>query len=129
MAGETVLERPVSLNWSEIALRLPSCADGRGTDGQDLAAMLPCPLVVDGALIGGIVIYHTVPGYFTDEHRRLLGRCGWRGHLVVAGDKQAGEGAGKGSHAHGESPCSNTVVDRASRAKKESGEIPGRCEA
>ncbi len=61
-------------SWSEIALRLPSCADGRGMDGQDLAAMLPCPLIVDGALIGGIVIYHTVPGYFTDEHRRLLGR-------------------------------------------------------
>jgi diguanylate cyclase (GGDEF)-like protein/putative nucleotidyltransferase with HDIG domain len=61
-------------SWSDISLRLPSCADGRGMHGGELGAMLPCPLTFDGALIGGIVIYHTVPGYFTDEHRRLLAR-------------------------------------------------------
>lgn len=69
--------------WSEISLRLPSCADGRGINGEELAAMLPCPLTFDGALIGGIVIYHTVPGYFTDEHRRLLGRVSEQTAAVI----------------------------------------------
>ncbi len=70
-------------SWSEIALRLPSCADGRGINGQELASMLPCPLTVDGALIGGIVIYHTVPAYFTDEHRRLLARVSEQTAAVI----------------------------------------------
>jgi diguanylate cyclase (GGDEF)-like protein/putative nucleotidyltransferase with HDIG domain len=70
-------------SWSEISLRLPSCADGRAMNGNELAAMLPCPLTFDGALIGGIVIYHTTPGYFTDEHRRLLARVSEQTAAVI----------------------------------------------
>jgi diguanylate cyclase (GGDEF)-like protein/putative nucleotidyltransferase with HDIG domain len=70
-------------SWSEIALKLPSCADGRGIHGEELAAMLPCPLTFDGALIGGLVIYHTAPGYFTDEHRRLLARVSEQTAAVI----------------------------------------------
>jgi diguanylate cyclase (GGDEF)-like protein/putative nucleotidyltransferase with HDIG domain len=70
-------------SWSEISLKLPSCADGRGIHGEELAAMLPCPLTFDGALIGGLVIYHTAPGYFTDEHRRLLARVSEQTAAVI----------------------------------------------
>ncbi len=70
-------------SWSEIALRLPSCADGRGMHGEELASLLPCPLTFDGALIGGIVIYHTVPVYFTDEHRRLVARVSEQAAAVI----------------------------------------------
>ncbi len=72
--GSETLRGWAPRSWSDISLRLPSCADGRGIHGADLASMLPCPLTFEGALIGGMVIYHTVPGYFTDEHRRLLSR-------------------------------------------------------
>ena len=34
-------------SWSEIALSLPPCADGRGIHGEELAAMLPCPLTFE----------------------------------------------------------------------------------
>ena len=47
-------------SWSEISLRLPSCADGRGAHGEELTSLLPCPLRFDGRLIGGLVIYHSV---------------------------------------------------------------------
>jgi diguanylate cyclase (GGDEF)-like protein/putative nucleotidyltransferase with HDIG domain len=70
-------------SWSEIALSLPACADGRGIHGEELAAMLPCPLTFEGALIGGIAIYHTVPGAFTDEHRRLLARVSEQTAAVI----------------------------------------------
>ena len=61
-------------SWSEISLRLPSCADGRGAHGEELTSLLPCPLRFEGRLIGGLVIYHSVANCFTDEHRRVLGR-------------------------------------------------------
>jgi diguanylate cyclase (GGDEF)-like protein len=34
-------------------------------------------------LIGGLVIYHTVPGGFTDEHRRVLGRVSEQAAAVI----------------------------------------------
>ena len=64
-------------------LRLPSCADGRDGKGEDLTALLPCPLTFEGRLIGGLVIYHTVPGCFTDEHRRVLGRVSEQAAAVI----------------------------------------------
>jgi diguanylate cyclase (GGDEF)-like protein/putative nucleotidyltransferase with HDIG domain len=70
-------------SWSEIALRLPSCADGRGAHGNELASLLPCPLTFDGRLIGGLVIYHTAPACFTDEHRRVLGRVSEQAAAVI----------------------------------------------
>ena len=70
-------------SWSEIALRLPACADGRSAHGEDLTSLLPCPLTFDGRLIGGLVIYHTAQGCFTDEHRRVLGRVSEQAAAVI----------------------------------------------
>ena len=70
-------------SWSEIALRLPACADGRSAHGEDLRSLLPCPLTFDGRLIGGLVIYHTAQGCFTDEHRRVLGRVSEQAAAVI----------------------------------------------
>jgi len=70
-------------SWSEISLKLPACADGRGAHGEELNSLLPCPLRFDGRLIGGLVIYHSVQGCFTDEHRRVLGRVSEQAAAVI----------------------------------------------
>ncbi len=70
-------------SWSEISLRLPSCADGRGAHGEELISLLPCPLRFEGRLIGGLVVYHSVSGCFTDEHRRVLGRVSDQAAAVI----------------------------------------------
>ena len=70
-------------SWSEISLRLPACADGRGAHGEELTSLLPCPLRWEGRLIGGLVIYHSVPSCFTDEHRRVLGRVSEQAAAVI----------------------------------------------
>jgi diguanylate cyclase (GGDEF)-like protein/putative nucleotidyltransferase with HDIG domain len=70
-------------SWSEVSLRLPSCADGRGAHGEELTSLLPCPLRFDGRLIGGLVIYHSVAKCFTDEHRRILGRVSEQAAAVI----------------------------------------------
>ena len=70
-------------SWSEISLRLPACADGRGAHGEELTSLLPCPLRYEGRLIGGLVIYHSVPSCFTDEHRRVLGRVSEQAAAVI----------------------------------------------
>jgi diguanylate cyclase (GGDEF)-like protein/putative nucleotidyltransferase with HDIG domain len=81
--GTEALFKWTPKSWSDIALRLPSCADGRGAHGEDLTALLPCPLMFERRLIGGLVIYHTVPGCFTDEHRRVLGRVSEQAAAVI----------------------------------------------
>jgi diguanylate cyclase (GGDEF)-like protein/putative nucleotidyltransferase with HDIG domain len=81
--GTEALFKWAPRSWSEIALRLPSCADGRGAHGEDLTALLPCPLTFERRLIGGLVIYHTVPACFTDEHRRVLGRVSEQAAAVI----------------------------------------------
>jgi diguanylate cyclase (GGDEF)-like protein/putative nucleotidyltransferase with HDIG domain len=81
--GTEALFKWAPKSWSDLALRLPACADGRGPRGEDLAALLPCRLVFDGRLIGGLVIYHTVAGSFSDEHRRVLGRVSEQAAAVV----------------------------------------------
>jgi len=70
-------------SWSEIALKLPACADGRGAHGEELMSLLPCRLMFEGRLIGGLVIYHSVPAAFTDEHRRVLGRVSEQAAAVI----------------------------------------------
>ena len=45
--GTEALFKWTPKSWSELSLRLPSCADGRDARGEDLAALLPCPLVVE----------------------------------------------------------------------------------
>jgi len=81
--GTEALFKWTPKSWSEIALRLPACADGRDAHGEDLTALLPCPLMFERRLIGGLVIYHTVPGGFTDEHRRVLGRVSEQAAAVI----------------------------------------------
>jgi diguanylate cyclase (GGDEF)-like protein/putative nucleotidyltransferase with HDIG domain len=81
--GTEALFKWKSKSWSDLALRLPSCADGRGVHGEDLTALLPCPLIFEGRQIGGLVLYHTVPGGFTDEHRRVLGRVSEQAAAVI----------------------------------------------
>ena len=81
--GTEALFKWTPKSWSELSLRIPPCADGRGPRGEDLTALLPCPLTFDGRLIGGLVIYHTVPGSFTDEHRRVLGRVSEQAAAVI----------------------------------------------
>jgi putative nucleotidyltransferase with HDIG domain len=81
--GTEALFKWTPKSWSDIALRLPSMADGRGAHGEGLTALLPCPLMFERRLIGGLVIYHTVPGCFTDEHRRVLGRVSEQAAAVI----------------------------------------------
>jgi diguanylate cyclase (GGDEF)-like protein len=70
-------------SWSEIALRIPSCADGRGAHGEELRTLLACPLSHEGRSIGALVIYHTSHASFTDEHRRVLGRVSEQAAAVI----------------------------------------------
>ena len=73
-------------SWSDVALRLPSCADGRGAHGNELTSLLPCPLTFDGRLIGGLVIYHTADRLFhrrTPPRARPRQRAGRRSHLQL----------------------------------------------
>jgi diguanylate cyclase (GGDEF)-like protein/putative nucleotidyltransferase with HDIG domain len=81
--GTEALFKWTPRSWSDISLRLPACADGRGPKGEELTALLPCRLTFDGRMIGGLVIYHTVPGSFTDEHRRVLGRVSDQAAAVI----------------------------------------------
>jgi diguanylate cyclase (GGDEF)-like protein len=39
-----------------------------------LQSALVCPLVFDEHVIGTLAVYHTTPGFYTDDHRRLLDR-------------------------------------------------------
>jgi diguanylate cyclase (GGDEF)-like protein/putative nucleotidyltransferase with HDIG domain len=81
--GTEALFKWTPKSWSDLSLRLPSCADGRGAHGEELMSVLPCPLTFEGRLIGGLVIYHMVPGCFTDEHRRVLGRVSEQAAAVI----------------------------------------------
>lgn len=81
--GTEALFKWTPKSWSDLSLRIPPCADGRGPHGDDLISLLPCPLSFEGRLIGGLVIYHTVAGSFTDEHRRVLGRVSDQAAAVI----------------------------------------------
>jgi diguanylate cyclase (GGDEF)-like protein/putative nucleotidyltransferase with HDIG domain len=83
-AGTEALFKWEPRSWSELSMRLPSQADGRGAHGEELTALLPCPLTHDGRLIGGLIFYHTEAGCFTDEHRRILGRVSEQAAAVIA---------------------------------------------
>ena len=81
--GTEALLKWTPKSWSELSLRLPSQADGRGAHGEELTSLLPCPLTIDDVLIGGLVFYHTVPGCFSDDHRRVLGRVSEQAAAVI----------------------------------------------
>ena len=81
--GTEALFKWTPKSWSDLSLRIPPCADGRGPRGEDLTSLLPCPLTFEGRLIGGLVIYHTVAGSFTDEHRRVLERVSEQAAAVI----------------------------------------------
>ncbi len=81
--GTEALFAGAAKSWSDLSMQLPACADGRAGRGEDLAALLACPLIIDGRRIGGLVIYHTTAGCFTDEHRRVLGRVSEQAAAVI----------------------------------------------
>src|SRR3954468_4127511 len=81
--GTEALFKWAPKSWSDISLRLPACADGRGAHGEEITSLLPCPLRFGGGLIGCLVIYHSVPSCFTDEHRRVLGRVSDQAAAVI----------------------------------------------
>ena len=81
--GTEALFKWTPKSWSELSLRIPPSADGRGPHGEDLISLLPCPLTFEGRLIGGLIIYHTVAGSFTDEHRRVLERVSDQAAAVI----------------------------------------------
>ena len=81
--GTEALFKWTPKSWSDLSLRIPSCADGRGSRGEDLMSLLPCPLKFEGRLIGVLVVYHTVAGSFTDEHRRVLERVTEQAAAVI----------------------------------------------
>jgi diguanylate cyclase (GGDEF)-like protein len=39
-----------------------------------LQSALVCPLIFNEQVIGTLAVYHTTPGFYTDDHRRLLDR-------------------------------------------------------
>jgi diguanylate cyclase (GGDEF)-like protein/putative nucleotidyltransferase with HDIG domain len=82
--GTEALLKWAPRTWSELSMRLPSQADGRGAHGEELAALLPCPLMQDDRVMGGLIFYHTEPGCFTDEHRRILGRVSDQAAAVIS---------------------------------------------
>jgi diguanylate cyclase (GGDEF)-like protein/putative nucleotidyltransferase with HDIG domain len=86
--GTEALFKWTPKSWSDLSLRIPSCADGRGPRGEDLTSLLPCPLKLEDQLIGVLVLYHTVPGSFTDEHRRVLERVSEQASAVVYNSKR-----------------------------------------
>jgi diguanylate cyclase (GGDEF)-like protein/putative nucleotidyltransferase with HDIG domain len=81
--GTEALFKWTPKSWSDLSLRIPSCADGRGSRGEDLASLLPCPLRFENRLIGVLVVYHTVAGSFTDDHRRVLERVTEQAAAVI----------------------------------------------
>jgi diguanylate cyclase (GGDEF)-like protein len=81
--GTEALLKWTPRSWSDLSLRLPSSADGRGAHGAELAALLPCPLLYEERLIGALIIYDTVAGRFTDDHRRVLRRVSEQAAAVV----------------------------------------------
>jgi diguanylate cyclase (GGDEF)-like protein/putative nucleotidyltransferase with HDIG domain len=81
--GTEALFKWTPKSWSDLSLRIPSCADGRDSRGEDLTSLLPCPLKFEGRLIGVLVVYHTVAGSFTDDHRRVLERVTEQAAAVI----------------------------------------------
>jgi diguanylate cyclase (GGDEF)-like protein/putative nucleotidyltransferase with HDIG domain len=49
----------------------------------ELQSALVCPLVFNERLIGTIALYHTEPGSYTDDHRRLIERVAEQASAVV----------------------------------------------
>jgi diguanylate cyclase (GGDEF)-like protein len=81
--GTEALFKWTPASWSDLSLRIPSCADGRGSRGEDLTSLLPCPLKFEGRLIGVLLVYHTVADSFTDDHRRVLERVAEQAAAVI----------------------------------------------
>ncbi len=48
-----------------------------------LKSAMVCPLMIGGSVRGALALYHTTPGYFTDDHRRLVLRMSGQIAAVV----------------------------------------------
>jgi diguanylate cyclase (GGDEF)-like protein len=49
-------------------------AAGLATAAQNLRSALMCPLIANGRVVGAMALYHLEPGFYSEEHRRLLDR-------------------------------------------------------
>ena len=49
-------------------------AAGLATAAQNLRSALMCPLVANGHVVGAMALYHVEPGFYSEDHRRLLDR-------------------------------------------------------
>ena len=58
-------------------------AAGEPSDRTTLLSALVCPLVFNDRFIGTISVYHTEPGIYTDDHRRLLDRISEQAAAVI----------------------------------------------
>jgi len=56
---------------------------GVPADGQVLKSALVCPLVVDEHVIGALAMYHTEPGFFTEDNHRLAMRVTAQASAVI----------------------------------------------
>ncbi|MCX6545403.1 MAG: diguanylate cyclase [Acidobacteria bacterium] len=56
---------------------------GVPVDGHILRSALVCPLIVAERVIGALAMYHTEPGFFTDDHRRIALRVTGQASAVI----------------------------------------------
>jgi diguanylate cyclase (GGDEF)-like protein len=56
---------------------------GVPADGQILKAALVCPLIIAERVIGALVMYHTEPGFFNDDHHRIALRVTAQASAVI----------------------------------------------
>jgi diguanylate cyclase (GGDEF)-like protein len=56
---------------------------GEPADAQILRSALVCPLIVAERVIGVLALYHTVPGFFTEDHHRLALRVTAQAAAVI----------------------------------------------
>jgi diguanylate cyclase (GGDEF)-like protein len=70
-AGWVISHRQSLVNASPAADFEAACL---ATAAQNLRSSLLCPLVANGQVVGAIALYHVEPGFYSEDHRRLLDR-------------------------------------------------------
>jgi diguanylate cyclase (GGDEF)-like protein len=58
-------------------------AGGGSASPTSLESALVCPLVFNDRFIGTLSVYHTDPGFYTEDHRRLLDRISEQAAAVI----------------------------------------------
>ncbi|PWT80743.1 MAG: hypothetical protein C5B57_11750 [Blastocatellia bacterium] len=58
-------------------------AGGMAASPTSLESALVCPLVFNDLVIGTLSVYHAAPGFYTEDHRRLLDRISEQAAAVI----------------------------------------------